>query len=135
MSAGASRFYTTIENPEQRAPKELVGLFVYYLTVELQEASATKKSVETCFTACDLAPPARTASFLSEGVAEGIYVKAPEGGYKLQRHYREEISKKLGAERVVVQANAGTTLRAPNLSRDPLLRAYAPFTNAANAAA
>jgi hypothetical protein len=106
VSAAASRFYATIENPEQRAPKELVGLFVYFLTVEMQEVSATKRSVDACFAACDLAPPARTASLLSEGVAEGIYVKVPEGGYKLQRHYREEISKKLGAERIIVQANA-----------------------------
>lgn len=106
MSEGASRFYASIENAGRLPTQELVGLFVYYLTVELQEPSATRKSVGACFEACDLTPPKRTAIILSEGVARGIYVKAPGGGYKLQRHYREELSKRLGAERVVVQANA-----------------------------
>lgn len=106
MSTGASRFYATIENPKQCSFKELIDFFIYYLTVELQEPSATKKSVDACFVACDLTPPTRTAVILSEGVAEGSYVKVPEGGYKLQRHYREGLSKKLGAERIVVQANA-----------------------------
>ena len=106
MSAGASRFYASIENPEELTPKELVGLFVYYLTVELQEPSATRKSVDTCFTVCDLSPPKRTAAILSEGIDEEIFVKASEGGYKLHRYYHEELSKRLGAERVVVQANA-----------------------------
>lgn len=106
MSEGANRFYASIENPGQLSAKELVGLFVYYLTVELQEAAATRVSVDACFKTCDLTPPARTAAILSEGLADGVYVKAAEGGYKLQRHYREELSKRLGAERVVVQANA-----------------------------
>jgi hypothetical protein len=106
VSEGANRFYAAIEKPEKLSPKELVSLFVYYLTVELQESSASKKSVDACFTACDLAPPARTASILSEGVADGSFVKAAEGGYKLERHRREGLSKKLGAERVIVQANA-----------------------------
>ena len=103
---GASRFYSTIEKPEQHSLKGLVGHFVYYLTVELQEPSATAKSVNACFATSDLAQPTRTAQILSEGVAEGLFVKAAEGGYKLQRHYREELSRSLGAERVVVQANA-----------------------------
>jgi len=39
-------------------------------------------------------------------VADGSFVKAAEGGYKLERHHPEGLSKKLGAERVIVQANA-----------------------------
>ena len=105
MSEGANRFYASVENAQQCSPKELIGLFVYYLTIELQEESATKKSVDACFSACDLTPPSRTAQILSEGVNEGIFVKASEG-YKLQRHFRENLSKRLGAERLVVQANA-----------------------------
>jgi len=105
VSEGAKRFYASVENPDQLPPRELVGLFVYYLTVELQEPTASRKGVDACFTACDLTPPTRTAQFLSEGVTEGMYVKA-EGGYRLQHHYREQLSKQLGAEHVVVQANA-----------------------------
>jgi hypothetical protein len=105
VSEGARRFYDSIDNPGQLPPKDLVALFIYYLTVELQESTASRKAVDACFVACDLTPPGRTARFLSEGVAEGIYVKAA-GGYRLQHHYREELSKRLGAEKVVVQANA-----------------------------
>jgi hypothetical protein len=105
MSAGANRFYSSIKEAEKLQPKELVGLFAYYLTVEVGEDSASTKMVDDCFTACDLAPPSRTASYLSEGVGEKRFVKV-DRGYKLQRHYREELAKLLGTERALIQTNA-----------------------------
>jgi hypothetical protein len=104
VSAGASRFYSSIDSAAQLGDKDLVGLFVYYLTVEQGENSASAKAVDDCFVACDLMPPARTAPYLSEGLREGRFVKA-DRGYKLQRHYREELSRMLGAEKVVVQTS------------------------------
>ena len=104
MSAGASRFYSSIDNAAKLGDKELVGQFVYFLTVEAGEESASAKLVDDCFVACDLKPPARTAAYLSEAVRDGKFVKAHRG-YKLQRHYREELSRMLGAEKVVVQTN------------------------------
>ena len=105
MNEGASRFYSSVNGAEKLPPKELVGLFAYYLTVEAGDESASAKSIDDCFTACELTPPSRTASHLSEGVREKKFVKA-DRGYRLQRHYREELSKMLGAERVVVQTSA-----------------------------
>jgi hypothetical protein len=105
MSAGANRFYSSIQDAEKLQPKELVGLFAYYLTVEAGKNSASAKHIDDCFTACDLTTPSRTASYLSEGVGEKKFVKA-ERGYKLQRHYREELAKMLGTGRVLVQTNA-----------------------------
>lgn len=105
MTESANRFYNSIEKAEELSDKELIGLFIYHLTVELDEASASAKTVDSCFKACDLKPPARTAPTLSEGIEKGLFVKVT-GGYKLQRHYREALSKRLGAERVVVQVNA-----------------------------
>jgi hypothetical protein len=105
VKAGADRFYNAIDNAAKLSDRDLLGFFVYYLTVELGEDFATTKGIDDCFRACDLTPPSRTSSYLSEGVAENRLIKA-ERGYKLQRHYREELSKKMGAERVVVQANA-----------------------------
>jgi hypothetical protein len=102
---GASRFYNSIEDAAALSDKALVGLFVYFLTVEASENSATAKLVDACFSACDLAPPNRTAAHLSEGVRDGRFIKV-DSGYKLQRHYREELSLKLGAERVVAQTSA-----------------------------
>lgn len=104
MSAGASRFYNSIENAAAHDDKHLVGLFAYYLTVEAGEASATAKSINECFVACDLTSPTRTAAYLSEGVRDNRFVKA-DPGYKLQRHYREELSRMLGAETVVAQTS------------------------------
>jgi hypothetical protein len=104
VSAGASRFYNSIDNAAGLDDRRLVGLFAYYLTVEAGEASATGKAINDCFTACDLTPPARTASYLSEGVKDDKFVKA-ERGYKLQRHYREELSNTLGAEKIVAQTS------------------------------
>jgi hypothetical protein len=104
VSAGASRFYSSVDGAAKLGDKELVGLFVYFLTVEAGEESASTRSVDACFVACDLKPPARTAAYLSEGVGDGKFVKA-ERGYKLQRHYREELSRMLGAEKVIVQTS------------------------------
>jgi len=104
VSEGASRFYSSIEGANSLDPKELVGLFVYYLTVDAGQPSATTKAIDGCFSACELTPPARTAAYLSEGVGEKKFIKASPG-YKLQRHYREELSKRLGAERVVAQTS------------------------------
>jgi hypothetical protein len=105
MSEGASRFYNSIKDAVTLEQKELVGLFAYYLTVEAGENVATSKSIDGCFTACDITPPSRTAQYLSEGVASKNFVKA-DRGYKLQRHYRETLSKKMGAEQIVLQTSA-----------------------------
>jgi hypothetical protein len=104
VSAGASRFYNSINDPTNLEDKKRIGLFAYYLTVEAGEANVSAKSIDDCFIACDLTPPGRTAAYLSEGVSAGNFVKA-NPGYKLQRHYREELSRMLGAERVVVQTS------------------------------
>ncbi len=102
---GASRFYNSIDDAASLTDKDLVGFFVYYLTLEASEDSASAKMVDDCFTACDLTPPVRTAAHLSEGVRTNRFVKA-DRGYKLNRHYREELSHKLGAERVAAQTSA-----------------------------
>lgn len=104
MTVGANRFYNSIDNAASLEDKELVGLFAYYLTVEAGETTATAKAIDECFVACDLTPPARTSSHLSEGLRDNRFVKAVPG-YKLQRHYREELSRMLGAEKVVVQTS------------------------------
>lgn len=104
MSEGASRFYNSIDKAAELTDKELIGLFVYYLTVEKGESSASAKAIDECFVACDLVAPTRTAPALTEGVGKGLFVKADKG-YKLQRHHREALSKRLGAERVVAQTS------------------------------
>ena len=101
---GASRFYNSIDDAASLGDKDIVGLFVYYLTMEAGEDSASAKMVDGCFIACDLTPPGRTAVYLSEGLRNDRFVKADKG-YKLHRHYREELSQKLGAERIVAQTS------------------------------
>jgi len=83
---------------------------VYFLTVELSQESATAKQVSDCFVACDLAAPKGVAARLSAGLKTKPpkYIKA-SGGYRLQRHMREALSAKLGAETVTAQTSA--TLR------------------------
>jgi hypothetical protein len=105
VTAGASRFYNAIDGGANLSDGDLVALFIYYLTVELAQESASAKAVDDCFRACDLTVPKRTASYLSEGLTSNRYVKAASG-YKLQRHYREVLSQRLGAEQVIVQASA-----------------------------
>jgi hypothetical protein len=98
MVAGVSRFFSRVPEARSLKDSELIDLFVYYLTVEDVYEAATVTLVAACFRACDLTPPARIAPHLSEGVKSRPqrFVKV-DGGYKLQRHYRELLSQRLAA--------------------------------------
>ncbi len=111
MTEAVNRFYNSIEDAANQSQSSLVELFVYYLTVEAGQTSAMPKQVSDCFVACDLVAPKGVTARLSEGLKTkpAKFIKA-NGGYKLQRHLREAIAKKLTAEKVVAQTNV--TLRA-----------------------
>lgn len=110
MTDAVNRFYNSIQDAAVQNASTLVELFVYFLTVEVGQESATPKQVSDCFVACDLAAPKGVTARLSEGLKTKPpkYIRA-DGGYKLQRHMREKLSKKLGAEKVTAQTSA--TLR------------------------
>jgi hypothetical protein len=110
VSDAIDRFYNSIENASVLSQSALVELFVYFLTVELGQESARPKQVADCFAACDLVVPGNVGARLSEGLKgrPTKYVRT-NGGYKLQRHMREALSRKLGAEKVTAQTSA--TLR------------------------
>lgn len=110
MTTAVNRFYNSIENASGQSQSALSELFVYFLTVESGQESATPKQVAECFAACDLVVPGNVGARLSEGLKSKPpkYIKA-NGGYKLQRHMREALSRKLGAETVTAQTSA--TLR------------------------
>ena len=107
MNGAANRFYNSIENAVNQSQTSLVELFVYFLTVEAGQNTATPKQVHDCFVTCDLAPPKNVAARLSEGLKTRPrkYLKS-KGGYKLERHMRQALSKKLGAEQVTAQTSA-----------------------------
>ena len=110
MTDAINRFYNSIEDAAAQSQSVLVEFFVYFLTVELGQDAATPKQISECFGACDLAIPKGVAARLSEGLKKrpAKFIKA-NGGYRLQRHMRETLSKKLGAEQVIAQTSA--TLR------------------------
>jgi hypothetical protein len=99
MIDGASGFFNLIGDASRLSETDLIDCFVYYLTVEAKRDAANATNVADCFKACDLTPPARTAPYLSEGLKSKPqkFVKI-DGGYKLQRHYRDILSKRLGIE-------------------------------------
>lgn len=110
MTDPVNRFYNSIEDGANLSQAALVELFVYFLTVELGQEIATPRQVAECFTACDLVVPGNVSARLSEGLKgkPPKYIRT-KTGYKLQRHMREALSKKLGAETVTAQTSA--TLR------------------------
>ena len=107
MNDAVNRFYNSIEGAASQSQTSLVELFVYFLTVELGQDAAIPKQVADCFEACDLTVPANVSARLSEGLKARPpkYIKS-KGSYKLQRHMREALSKKLGAETVTAQTSA-----------------------------
>ncbi|MCQ8780880.1 hypothetical protein [Mangrovibrevibacter kandeliae] len=110
MNDAVNRFYNSIEGAASQSQNGMVELFLYFLTAELGQETATPRQIADCFEACDLAAPANVSARLSEGlkVKPPKYIKT-KGAYKLQRHTREALSKKLGAETVTAQTSA--TLR------------------------
>jgi len=110
MTDAVNRFYNSIESASSQTQVALIELFVYFLTVELGRDAVSAKEVDSCFSDCDLTPPRATAARLAEGfkAKPQRFVKSGNG-YKLQRHMREALSKKLGAETTTSQTSA--TLR------------------------
>ncbi len=139
MTDAVNRFYNSIEDAASQSQAALVELFVYFLTVELGEETATPKQIADCFTSCDLVAPKGISARLSEGTKgrNPKFLKA-NGGYKLQRHMREALSKKLGSETVTIQTSA--TLRGleerlpPGADRDFLKETIICFEAGANRA-
>jgi hypothetical protein len=110
VTDAVNRFYNSIEKGEEQSQGALFEFFVYFLTVELGQECATPKQVADCFAACDLGVPKNVGARLSEGLKgkPPKYIKG-NGGYRLQRHAREALSSKLGAQKVTAQTSA--TLR------------------------
>jgi hypothetical protein len=61
--------FNAIKDAKRLSAADMVGLFVYYLTVDAEERAATPSAVRRRFEECDLTPPARVAAYLSEGVS------------------------------------------------------------------
>lgn len=110
MTDAVNRFYSSISDTQNLSESALVELFLYFLTVDLGQKSATAKEVAQCFEDCDLGTTKNVSARLSEGLKgkPPKYLKS-NGDYKLQRHMRETISAKLGAEIITVQTSV--TLR------------------------
>lgn len=108
MTDAINRFYNSIENAESQTQSAWVELFVYHLIVEAGQTSVTSNQVRNCFRACDLNVPAGISARLSDGLKTKKYIKV-NGGYKLHRHMREVLSRKLGFKQITAQTS--TALR------------------------
>ncbi len=113
MTGHVDRFYNSIEGANGKSQRELIELFVYYLTVEVGQATATPKQVEECFIECDLTVPGNVSARLNEGTnkkaGSSPHLLKTREGYKLHRHRREQLSAELGESRATVQTSV--TLR------------------------
>lgn len=139
MTEAINRFYSLIKNAESLSQNTLIEFFVYFLTVELKQNFATATQVTDCFVACDLSVPKNVHARLSEGLKASSqkYIRTSHG-YKLQRHAREALSAKLGAEQVAVQTSAtlrGLELKMPaGAAKDFLKETINCFESGANRA-
>lgn len=106
MNTVVNRFYNGIKNARELKPTDLVGYFAYFLTIENEDAIAATSAIDDCFRACDLSPPKNTSAYLSKYLngKNAKFVKV-QGGYRLQRTYRDEIAMNLGASTHIVQTS------------------------------
>jgi hypothetical protein len=107
MTAATNRFFNSIQDAQAMPTTQLVGYFAYFLTVESDEAVATTAAIDECFRECDLTPLKNTSAYLSKSLKgkSAKFVKVA-GGYRLQRAYRDELAKTLGASTSVIQTSA-----------------------------
>ena len=100
MNRTTGAFYNSIENAGSLSPHQRIDFFVYFLTVELEQVSATVAQLRACFDECDLTYPSSASVYLTRGLTSRPpkFVKVPTGGYRLEKHYREKIASLLGAE-------------------------------------
>jgi hypothetical protein len=119
MAAPANDFYKSIPNAGEKSASSLVDYFVYFLTTILEEDAATASSIRNCFNYCDLIPPARLPQYLSDGLKTKPpkFIKV-EGGYRLQRHYRERLAQHLNDGEPQLQ-NARSNLRRLEVAISP----------------
>ena len=106
MSVGVNRFYRAVTANAPRDALSLLALFVYFLTEEQGEKDATAKGIDDCFRACDLRVPSRTARYLSENAAKGTRFVKTDGGYRLERRFRDSLKSELGVESIVKETSA-----------------------------
>ena len=107
MTDAINRFYNTVEGAGGLKQSTLLGIFVYYLTIEQGEDAVTPTQINECFLACELTPPTNTAARLSEGLKTKPpkFIKTADG-YRLHRNLREVLSKKFGMETTTVQTSS-----------------------------
>jgi hypothetical protein len=108
MITPAQRFLVSIKGLKANQAN-LVDLFVYHLTIEMDYPAATVKLISECYRDCDLKVPARLAVHLSEGLRKPVRYIRKNGGYRLESGRREAIERLLGNERTIVQTSV--TLR------------------------
>ncbi|MGT2503897.1 TIR domain-containing protein [Bradyrhizobium guangxiense] len=110
MNDEVNQFLNSVSDAASLKYSDLVDLFVYYLTVKRNAPAATVTQVGECFRACDLALPSRLAPYLSDGLKSNPpkFVKA-NGGYKLQRSYREIVAKRHSLDLTDLSAKLGAS--------------------------
>jgi hypothetical protein len=80
-------------------------VFVYYLTEVLGLPAATTKDIEECFRESDLPVPGSVSAHLSKGLKSKPrrLIKVGNGGYRFERHHKEKVAARLGAETHTIQ--------------------------------
>jgi hypothetical protein len=106
MTSPTARFYNRI-SPHLRKEKDLPDFFVYHLTVEREESSATTQNIRDCYRACDIATPTWLGPHLSNGLKSKpkLFVKSGQG-YRLEHKRREQIAKFINEGLSTVQTSA-----------------------------
>jgi hypothetical protein len=100
----AARFYSSLKDASSLSSANRIDAFVYYLTEQQGAPSAGVKDVEKCFRDCHLAVPGSVAAHLSKGLKSKPpkFIKVSGGGYRLERHAREGVEARLGAETATI---------------------------------
>ncbi|HMG47837.1 MAG TPA: hypothetical protein VK614_10290 [Allosphingosinicella sp.] len=99
MIDAVNRFYNSLPEAEALSTNDRIDFFTYFLSEEFGQRTFTVRAVAECFAACDLPLPPSLAQYLSRGTTSipRKFIKADKG-YRLERHMRESLASRLGAE-------------------------------------
>jgi hypothetical protein len=92
MNTPIQRFYTKAKSKIGK-DSDLPNFFVYHLTIEMNQTTASVSKVRECYEECDLRPPSWLASHFSKGLtSRPLRFIKKDGGYRLEDKLREQIA-------------------------------------------
>ncbi len=110
MKDSLNRLISLLPHIDTDNGRDLVKYFLYFITVENNQSSATASDIRNCFQELHMTPYTRISQFLSEGssrkyMKKPIFVRVGKSGYRLERSEEQRIKELVKTEPIKVHTS------------------------------